>query len=592
MSFASPYYFFLLVLIALVILLYFFRKQYMETTISAHFLWQQVMNEWEASPWLKKLQHNMLFWLQIIALTLLMFALVRPFWVQKGMVGDHVIWIVDTSASMSAEGEHGSIFEQSKEKMLKLSEQMNGQDLTLIQAGAKPKLLLNGETDESVIRKRIQALKVTYEHEDFTKAVKLADSLVSKDRTVIHVFSDAVKKDELADIFKSNNFEIHNIQGKKENISILSFGVARNDQQISGLAVIENQSQQSKPITFYVKNKETSLFEKKITVPPGKQIMVDVPNLPEYPFYQAGMEVDDSYQVDNQQTAVFTEQNPTVYVLGDINPFFIKGLHTLNIPTIQLTEWNKSSFHKSGILVAESTQPDQLPNLPAIILNKNNRVNKVDVKAPLVAKKSPLTEYVEMEKTYIKQAVPSLKGNFENVVTSGDIPLIQTGGINGHPVIVMNFSLNDSDWPLHPGFPIFLYNSYQWLAKQTDFLGYFQPGEEKWLQLKQGSDKLEVFNESGNSVDSIDILQKDFKAPLKPGIYQAVSKKQLYYFSVLLDDREKHPEYAKSVSLKPIDSKKNSLKETKNDFSWFWLALLSFIVLMTEWEVYRRGFRV
>ncbi|WP_242485302.1 vWA domain-containing protein [Peribacillus sp. TH27] len=125
MHISNPLFFLLIIFIAAVILFYFFRKQYETTTISSNLLWEQVLNEWQASPWLHKLQHNLLFWLQILVLLLLMFSLVRPFWFQKGIPGDHLILIIDTSATMSAKDGELTRFEKAKQELMEMLKEVD-----------------------------------------------------------------------------------------------------------------------------------------------------------------------------------------------------------------------------------------------------------------------------------------------------------------------------------------------------------------------------------------------------------------------------------------------------------------------------------
>ncbi len=592
MQFANPFYFFLAILIAFVILLYFFRKQYHAIINPSNLLWKQVMNEWQASPWLKKLQQNLIFWLQIIALTFLMLALVKPFWNAEKVKGEHLIWIVDTSASMSAVKDKQTILNASKTSMLEMVDRLNGQNVTIINAGIKPVILLNSETDKTVIRKKIKELEVTYEHENIEKAVRLADSLSANLDAAVHIFSDGVKKNALGTTKGKADYEIHNFRVTNDNISLLSFGVAENNHRISGLAVIENQGDKPKSVLFQVKNDDTILFKKNLKIPAGERLAIEIPALPEVRFYQAAINAKDAYAADNELTGVYTEMNPAVYALGEVNPFFIKGLETIGIPAIQLERKNAADMKESGIILAEGIALNELPRLPAIYINKpKDPKARIELKDPILCTPSPLTEFVEMEKTYIKYAYPPVNGKYKNLVVSGEHPLVQTGMRGGQPVILLNFSLENTDWPLHPGFPIFLYNSYQWLTKQTGFLGYFQPGEEKWLQLDNKNGLLEVFNEAGESLTSFHLDKENFRAPNKPGIYQAVTDGKINYFSVLLDDREKKLNRNPSFSINHAKAQEQIKTEGKNDAVWFGLSLIVFLVLLLEWEVYRRGFR-
>lgn len=586
MIFLFPWFFLLSFFIAAVILFYFFRKQYDERKISSNLLWEQVLNEWQASPWLKKLQQNLLFWLQILALLLLMFALVRPFWMQNVLKGEHLIFIIDPSASMSAECEDSTRFTQAKEELLGLAGKLNGQEVTLIKAGVKPEILLSKETDERKIKKSINGLELSYDHEEMEKSVNLAVSLSTGKDTSIHIFSDSVNKKVLSGV--EQYIEVHNIGEETTNVSLLSFGVAPVGNQISGVAVLENQSQKKIELTFQIHSEKELLFEQQVTVNAGEQLVQQIPALPEKPYYEASINAEDGYEVDNRLTSIFTEANPTIYTIGDVNPFAVKGFQTLGVEVVQ-TDAKNIDPSMNGIFITEAGSLKELPEQPLILFHSSK--DKIKLNEPVTAKNDSLLQYVDYEKIYIGSAFKALDGDWETVLKSGQLPLIQKGKQNGQPMIVVNFDLTDSDWPLQPGFPIFLYNSYQWLSQQTDFLGYFGPGEEKSLNVSEGASLWAIYDGEDENLYTLDLQKESFKAPYLPGTYQAVANDKITYFSVLIDEREKHPTVEPSFKMNELKIQENGETKSRNDQLWFWLALIALVFIIIEWEVYRRGFR-
>lgn len=586
MIFLFPWFFLLSFFIAAVILFYFFRKHYDERKISSNLLWEQVLNEWQASPWLKKLQQNLLFWLQILALLLLMFALVRPFWMQNVLKGEHLIFIIDPSASMSAECEDSTRFTQAKEELLGLAGKLNGQEVTLIKAGVKPEILLSKETDERKIKKSINGLELSYDHEEMEKSVNLAVSLSTGKDTSIHIFSDSVNKKVLSGV--EQYIEVHNIGEETTNVSLLSFGVAPVGNQISGVAVLENQSQKKIELTFQIHSEKELLFEQQVTVNAGEQLVQQIPALPEKPYYEASINAEDGYEVDNRLTSIFTEANPTIYTIGDVNPFAVKGFQTLGVEVVQ-TDAKNIDPSMNGIFITEAGSLKELPEQPLILFHSSK--DKIKLNEPVTAKNDSLLQYVDYEKIYIGSAFKALDGDWETVLKSGQLPLIQKGKQNGQPMIVVNFDLTDSDWPLQPGFPIFLYNSYQWLSQQTDFLGYFGPGEEKSLNVSEGASLWAIYDGEDENLYTLDLQKESFKAPYLPGTYQAVANDKITYFSVLIDEREKHPTVEPSFKMNELKIQENGETKSRNDQLWFWLALIALVFIIIEWEVYRRGFR-
>ncbi|MFJ7747015.1 BatA and WFA domain-containing protein [Peribacillus sp. NPDC097295] len=587
MHISNPLFFLLSFFIAAVILFYFFRKQYETTTISSNLLWEQVLNEWQASPWLHKLQHNLLFWLQLLVLLFLMFALVQPFWFQKGIPGDHLILIIDTSASMSAKEGELTRFEKAKQEVVEMLKMVDDQEVTIIAAGQKPVLLANHETNRSELQKQAKELELTYSHENIDKALKLADSLSTGKKSVIHLYSDSVEEADLSGLSDDLPIDVHNFSSLTDNLSLLSFGTASTEGGITGVAVIENQTKQNETVKFQVANGQDVLFTKKVIVKSNSEEIIDIPVLKEKPYYTATINVNDDYTADNEMTAIQTAVYEKVYAVGDVNPFLINGLETIGLDIIQLED--KEKVGKDGIVMAEGVELEELGSYPLLFMNATEKGNQKLTGKPK-GTGDPLLDYVEMENVYIESASIPVNKQWDNVLASEDSPLIQKGTHQGQPIVALNFSIGDTDWPLQPGFPIFLYNSYQWLTQQTNFLGYYQPGEEKWLNLGTETEKMSIFTESGKNLYSVDIQEEGFRAPSKPGTYEAIAGEQVFSFSVLLDDREKEIVSAPSFRMNMKSSELiEEGSDTKQDILWYWLACMALLLLMAEWEVYRRG---
>lgn len=589
MQFLNPAYFILSIFIGAVVLFYFFRKQYTEKTISSNLLWEQVLNEWQASPWLKKLQQNLLFWLQLLALLLLMLALARPFWLEDSLKGEHIIIIIDPSASMSAESGGKSRFEIAKEEMLDLAGKLNGQQVSLIKAGEKSEILLSREDDPNAIRRTIERLELTYEHENMEKAILLAESLSSGKDTALHIFSDSAAKKDFMEDFAGLYTVVHNIGEDTGNVSLQSFGTAAAGDGISAVAVIENQSSKNIETEFTVKSEEEVLFEQKLSIKAKEEKIVQIKDLPEKPYYEAAISISDGYSADNLAASIYTDPKPKVYTMGDVNPFAVKGFQTIGAELLQTDPAALKGLDMKGVVVAEGSTLAELPKLPMIFFNKSKDKTKLD--EAITGDDDRLFEYANFEKVYISSASAVLKGEWETVLKSGDIPLIQRGMHNGQPIIIVNFDLADTDWPLLPGFPIFLYNSYQWLSQQSEFLGYFSSGEERWINIGKETGSWEIFNNKDENLYSLDLNKETFKAPIIPGTYQAVSGNQIYYFSVLLDEREKSAGTEESFTLNAKSSEKSSMTQRPNESFWFWLTLMALLLIAVEWEVYRRGNR-
>ncbi|MBS4193815.1 vWA domain-containing protein [Lederbergia citri] len=591
MGLMNPIFLLLSFFMAAVIVFYMFRKRYENKIIPSNLLWEQVMNEWQASPWLDKLQRNLLLFLQLLILLLLMTALTRPYWMTKGIEGEHIIFVIDTSASMSAVSNGISRMDEAKDYLITLLKDIDNQEVSIISAGSVPNLLINKETDMNKIRKTVDGLKLSYEYCDMDKAIRLANSLAVNKDTSLFIFSDSVKPEDIEGMSETLPISVMNMGNEGVNISLKSFGIGEKDNQITGISVIENQSKVEKTATLKIIKNEKILYEDKVTVGPEDQKFVKIPRLPESEYYKALIEVDDDYSIDNELIAVRRPSISKVYLVGDISPFIMKGLENIGYETIQINKEDMDRDLSDGIVVVENMTMDKWPKRPLLAITPE-KVEKITIQNEIETENDPIFQYVEFNKTYIDSAFSGNNINLPVIAKSGSIPLIQKGTENGFPVIVLQFTIENTDWPLHTGFPIFLYQSFQWLAANEEFFGFFHPGEQRWLNVDADQNEWKIFTENNQFIESFNLLDESFTAPQKPGIYQTIVNGRTMYFAVNLDEREKSIPYSSSFSVnQSIKQGEHNVVNRPYEGLWFWLVLAALIVLFLEWEVMRRGTR-
>lgn len=591
MHFANPYLFILVIFIFAFIFFYFFRKQYSKQVIPSNLLWDEVLKEMKATTWLHKWQNNLLFWLQLFALILLLFALVQPYVNKETLKGEQLLFLFDTSASMAASSNGPNGLEESKQMAINLVKQLHkNQSITVMEVSDEPHISLNNETDINKIISTIQDIDVSYTHENFDKATEMAVTLAKEGKTAIHVFSDKATKESLENL-QNVYTEVHNVDRLDEgNIAIQSFGVAKQQEQIAGIAVVSNNTLTAQTIPFFVESEGNILFEQELSINANEQKIVEIPNLPEKSYYTSIVDFEDVFPVDNNQTAVFNTKSSSIYVSNTVNPFLIKGLVSIGANVVQMENENDFSEKKDGVqVISGKSMPTNLHS-PTIFFYKN--LDKVELQKDLETVEDELLSHVDMSNVYMKSAVNETVNNFTTILKSGEIPLIQKGTIDGQPIIVFNVDIEDSDWPLHQSFPLFLYNCFQWLTSQTEFIGDFQPQEQRTLTLSDENGNWNIYNEKDQLVKEYNPKTGIFQAPSLPGLYQLSSDDQLLYFSVNLDDREKTIVSEESfIWNKEMVEPVKSIEE-KDDTIIYILLLLIFIILLIEWEVYRRAHRV
>lgn len=591
MHLANPYYFLLLIFIVAFILFYFFRKKYTKQIIPSNLLWEEVLKEMRATSWFHKWQNNLLFWLQLLCLLLLMFALVGPYFSKETMKGEQIILLFDTSASMAAEGKDFNRLEDSKNEAVEMVQGIQqNQTVTILEVNDRPKIILHGESDRNKISRAIKDIDLSYTHEDWQSATELTASLAKEGKSAIHIFSDGLEEEKMNNL-DSFYVEVHNQeQGQEENLSILSFGVSKKDKKVAGIAMLENQTDSLQKVPLLVESEKIVLFQQEVELQPQERKIVAINDLPEKSYYNAKIDVGDNYLVDNRQTAVFNKQATTMYTDKEMNPFLIKGFEAIGLRVIQME--NKEEFlnkKDSIFLLSGSTLPKNI-EAPFVFFFVDGK--KAEVQTAVEASEDELLLHVDMKDVFIASAMNQTIEGVKPIVKGGDLPLIQKGMVHNQPAILIHFDLKDSDWPLHPSFPIFLYNMYQWLSSQSNYIGDFQPLESRTIHLTNQAADWDIYNESDQLVGSFSMEGDGFQAPKLPGVYQLTNDSDLMYFSVNLDDREKMIASQKSFILNEDQLKENEITKTQSDWLWYLLCLLAFLILCIEWEVYRRANRV
>src|SRR5258705_10958464 len=106
--------------IPVVIVFYLLKPKRVVKLVSSTLLWQRFLAETQANAPFQRLRHNWLLILQILLLTLAVFALARPYFAGDTKSSRLRVLILDASASMQSVDEKPSRFEKARAEALRL----------------------------------------------------------------------------------------------------------------------------------------------------------------------------------------------------------------------------------------------------------------------------------------------------------------------------------------------------------------------------------------------------------------------------------------------------------------------------------------
>ena len=589
MGIGNPIFLLFSFFIIAVILMYFFRKQYHNKVVSSNLLWEEIMKEWQASPWFHKLQKNLLLFLQVLILLLLMFALTKPYILSEMTKKDHIIILLDTSASMNATVNNQSHFDLAKKEIESIIKKADGK-ITLLAVGRTITTVISNESNDQVVLDKLKEVKKTNNHENMKKAIHLGEALSLGSESIIHVFSDSLKKESIDDLELASPIQVHNLLPNPKNVSLQSFGIHEGESRNTGVATIENQSNEKVKGKFVVWNAEKEIFSESITLEAKEEKIIPLSNLSKNIIYKGEIVFNnDDYKEDNTLSNLQEISKPPVYVIGEINPFLLKGFQSIGVEVKSIQSLQEEGYEKGVVLTTKQNwQHLSISNpsfiVPGVSSSSTRLEGGIETKGD-----DPILKHVEFNNVYIEKGKNIQIAELDSLVDSESATLIQKGERKGQRLILLNFQLEDSDFPLHPDFPIFLYNAYQYLSENQDFLGYFQPNEQRTLSLAQGENKKwELYSLENEFIGEWKTNDR-FIAPSSPGVYQAIDGNKRKYFSVEIDEREKKPSTGSTFTLKSTKKTENKKSESTPKTLLKGFLILAIILLFIEWEVYRRG---
>lgn len=560
----------------IVLLYYFFRKKYTDQPVSSTLFWSEIMQETRVSPYLKHLQKNALLYLQLLALLLLVLALINPYMKKSTIVGAQTIFIVDTSATMLA-GKEQSTFDAHKKEMQSLVEQLDGRPVTLITTGNAPQAVLQQETNVKTIEKTIQDLHVTYETAQMNKALDVAQAFVGDSPTSIYVFTDALDKKQLPMEKESVKWLVHGSAKDLTNVAITRFAATTDGKSTMALVQLQNDTDKEQKLTLTLQNsKGDVLVDEPISLAANEAVSKSFKDLPLMDTVTAKINVKDDYAIDNIQSVVLQTATANIVVDQNMHQLIQKGFQAINdnvkiVPPLQLAD------NQGATIVTNQTSLLQKTERPIVLFGRDD-IEKVDVNGEVKTTSDALFAFSELNDIYVSALYPPFD-DYKTIATVGEKPFIQR---TPEGDIIVLADIADTDWPLYPSFPLFLWSVEQQLSESVGSLGIFAPNEQRSVALSQGD--WSVYSQDDEFLSTI--TNGLLTAPMKPGMYTARSNSEEKRLIVQLQAQERVIEEGTSYTLGELQQ--NGKEEVSKASFVPWLILIILSLLVAEWEVQRR----
>jgi Ca-activated chloride channel family protein len=522
MSFLTPMAFALAALLPIIVAFYFLKLRREERIVSSVYLWQEMVRDVAANaPW-QRLRPNWLLLLQLLFLVALIVALARPFSWTVAAAGDHLILIVDTSASMAAVDVEPDRLTAAAERARHLASSLPADvPVTLIAAGSEVQVLLSASTDRGQLGQALDELSPGNDGADMVTALELAGAIAAGEPAAqIVVLSDGgVRLPERLGIGAEIRYLPIGESGDNQAISALSLDPDSAGRGLAAFVRVTNYGSQEVPrrLTLHAQLPSSSRADglgegvlvaaHDLVLPADDAVALTVPDLPAGTVaLDARLEDEDGLPLDDQAWAVAPVRSGTqVQIVGPGNRFLEMAFALLpgvEVTTIPLEDYEATwaselptprrpisdTQSPNWLTVFDTALPEGGHYPPGALLFVGplrsteffSVTGVLDLPSPRPTSASePLLRFVDLRDAVIQRAAhlslptwgrpvvvaSSLSGR--DGQTDGDAPLFIAGEVDGRRLAVLAFDLRQSDLPLRVAFPMLVANLMGFLAPGT-----------------------------------------------------------------------------------------------------------------------------
>lgn len=576
MGFASMTNLWTLVFPLTVIIYYLFRKRFEPKTISSTLFWNDDRREENVSPFIRNLQRNALFYLQLLALLVFVWMMLEPFTKKSVTEGIPLVFIVDSSATMLATPKDSTLFEMNQGEMTTLLESAEGRPVSVVITGKEPKFAIQNSDSDAAIQV-IEDLTVRYEQNYMESSIELVKTMYRDQGAEVHIFTDALERTALAYDGSNMKWNVHTNEGKLNNHSIVRFGANRIGGSTTAIVKLQHDIEKAQPGTIRLKEADTGavLAENSFTGEPGSEELVSFKKLEtNAPALLVELDGTDDYLADNTSFTLLATEREKVIVDAELHELLRKAVQAIEEIPISSGE----EFEESDILRITGSESYLKQESRPIFLVGRNDVEPIEAKGKISVKNDPLFSIAAPKDMYVKEVFPPFE-NYEVLASIGKDPLIQRSPRGD---IIFLADLEATDWPLQPTFPLFVWSVLKSLSDDAETLGVFTPLQRKSVVMTEVAD---IYDGTGSylySTESANTLQ----APAMPGIYKASDGTADKLFAVQLDASERRVGIGDSFSTGSLTEMD---RDTEQIIPVIWPFLVPLLLLLlVEWEVQRR----
>jgi len=650
-SMLNPWQLTVMGLIPLAILaLYFLKLKRQPLEVPSTYLWSRTIEDLHVNSIWQRLRQSLLLILQLLLVGLLIAACFRPGRKGVELVGDRFIFLIDTSASMSATDVAPTRLDAAKTQVMALLEQMQADDVALIISFSNVARVEQSFTsNRALLRQKVKDIQPTNRTSDLREALRAAAGLANPGRTSDMKNANDVQVAEAlpATLYLYTDggfaaipdFSLGNLTPEyvplgaeaPQNVGIVAFTAERNPEkadQWQAFARLENSGDQAVTVDVSLTRDGVLADAQAVEIPPLGKAGVEF-ELPEIDCATLQLSLDhpDHLAADNQAyAAVDPGRRARVLLVTPGNTALEFALDTeearqLAEVTVVAPAELETKQHQDQALAAywdliiyDRCLPQAMPQANTLFIGRvpptagwsqgPKTIRPIIIDTDRV---HPLMQYLELGDVLIVEGTPLQTPPGGSALIDADIgPLFAVAPREGFEDAALGFEIlgtdeagkvePKTDWVIRRSFPVFAMNALRYLGglARGGEMASLKPGQPRILRTESPTERMTVERPDGQRAevtrqDATHFAITDTELLGVYRVFEGRSTKPARQFAVnLFDGRESDLRPRPKIDLGHEEvAGRAGLQPARKEY-WRWILGLGLVVLVFEWYVYNR----
>lgn len=628
MKFLNPSMFYLLSTLPIVAIFYMLKTKRQDTPISSIYLWHNLLRDIQANtPW-QRLKTSLLMILQLLLLLVLIIALASPAISRTAISTRNIVLIIDNSQSMGAMNARISRLDDAKSIARDIVERTpDNAKFSLISTSDRAKIIIMNSPDKGLVLRELENIKLEGSSTNISSAINIGTSIVNKLKDgKVYIISDGCF--EKVDTSPQSSIEFIGVGQGNDNVAIRAASLMENPDPPHALqlfASVKNFSNRKKDILISIYSNGKLIDSKQLELAKrSTESIIFRDGLIDQEAIEIRLKCNDSLEIDNSAWALrMRKSSDSVSIITNGNLFLEQGIRAVSSARINvINPANWTGAKGEGIVIFDGFIPTELPTSNVLIVDPPihkdepstfktsgyKRISSVEVADP----NHPILRFVDLSEIRIARLKTTAIPGWMRVVATGKPAksesnrsavneihaVIAAGEESGRRVVILPFSLGDSDLPLRITYPVLLSNIMGYLSPNQGGTNPSQLniGESIAIKPVDGATSITVDYPDGHR-RKLEKEKQIFQDTQMPGIYvinQTVGDRVVsepYAVSLMTkSESDIEPSGHPELTIEHSSEGARSKTEVVDVNLWPWVAFIAIILLFVEGWVYVKGY--